>query len=280
MPHATWLAALTLAAGPAPRPAGAGTRAAVRRAGQARRRTSPPGPVAAVDPRHPAGSGRQAAGREATAGAAAGSRPGRGAGRRRRDPRGEFRRLGRLHRPDRPREDLLRPDPAEGAPPKGAQPRPRLPVRVVPAGRERPQRGRARDGLPDRENGPAQAGIGQATYALLTKEQNAWLKNPAEESQAIATMARGQSVTVKAQSQRGNELTDRYSLRASARPSSAPARNAPDRAALFGAFRLRDSRFRRNAPICGLRPDTRRHDLPWRRRSTSPSSTPMRLRSP
>jgi hypothetical protein len=67
-------------------------------------------------------------------------------------------------------------------------------------------------GFPTRENGPAQASIGQATYALLTKEQNAWLKNPAEESQAIAAMARGQNVTVKARSQRGNELTDRYSL--------------------------------------------------------------------
>jgi hypothetical protein len=67
-------------------------------------------------------------------------------------------------------------------------------------------------GFPTRENGPAQASIGQATYALLTKEQNAWLKNPAEEGQAIATMARGQNVTVKVRSQRGNELTDRYSL--------------------------------------------------------------------
>jgi hypothetical protein len=67
-------------------------------------------------------------------------------------------------------------------------------------------------GFPTRENGPAQASIGQATYALLTKEQNAWLKNPAEESQAIAAMARGQNITVKARSQRGNELTDRYSL--------------------------------------------------------------------
>ncbi len=67
-------------------------------------------------------------------------------------------------------------------------------------------------GFSAKENGPAEAAIGGASYALLTKATNAWLKNPAEEGQAIATMARGQSVMVKAQSARGNSLTDRYSL--------------------------------------------------------------------
>lgn len=67
-------------------------------------------------------------------------------------------------------------------------------------------------GFPTNENSPAEATIGQTNYALLTKEQNAWLKNPAEESQAITTMARGQALTVKVQSRKGNQLTDRYSL--------------------------------------------------------------------
>jgi hypothetical protein len=67
-------------------------------------------------------------------------------------------------------------------------------------------------GFPTKEDGPAEASIGTASYALLTKEQNAWLKNPAEEGQAIATMSKGQNITVKAQSRRGNQLTDRYSL--------------------------------------------------------------------
>jgi hypothetical protein len=67
-------------------------------------------------------------------------------------------------------------------------------------------------GFAARENGPAEAAIGSASYALLTKASNAWLKNPAEEGQAIGTMARASSVTVKAQSARGNQLTDRYSL--------------------------------------------------------------------
>jgi hypothetical protein len=62
------------------------------------------------------------------------------------------------------------------------------------------------------DNGPAEALVGNAKYALLTKATDAWLKNPAEEGQAIATMSRGQSVIVKTQSLRGNQLTDRYSL--------------------------------------------------------------------
>ena len=67
-------------------------------------------------------------------------------------------------------------------------------------------------GFLTRENAAAEASIGNAKYDLLTKDQNAWIKNPADESQAITTMARGQNVLVKAQSSRGNQLTDRYSL--------------------------------------------------------------------
>jgi hypothetical protein len=63
------------------------------------------------------------------------------------------------------------------------------------------------------EDGPAEVAVGTTSFALLAKEQNAWLKNPAEEAQAIATMGRGQSLTVKAQSRRGNAVTDRYSLK-------------------------------------------------------------------
>jgi hypothetical protein len=67
-------------------------------------------------------------------------------------------------------------------------------------------------GFTAKENGPAEAAIGTASYALITKATNAWLKNPAEEGQAIATMAKSGSVTVKLQSARGSSLTDRYSL--------------------------------------------------------------------
>ncbi len=67
-------------------------------------------------------------------------------------------------------------------------------------------------GFTAKENGPASAAIGNASYALITKATNAWLKNPAEEGQAIATMARSGTMTVKLQSARGSSLTDRYSL--------------------------------------------------------------------
>ncbi|MGO4706671.1 hypothetical protein AB4072_12955 [Microvirga sp. 2MCAF38] len=67
-------------------------------------------------------------------------------------------------------------------------------------------------GFGAKENAKAEAAIGTTSYALLTQGANAWLKNPAEEGQAIATMSKGQSVLVKAQSGRGNQLTDRYSL--------------------------------------------------------------------
>jgi hypothetical protein len=67
-------------------------------------------------------------------------------------------------------------------------------------------------GFPTKEDGPAEAAIGSTTYALLPKEQNAWLKDPADEDKAIASMMRGADLTVKVQSQRGNQLTDRYSL--------------------------------------------------------------------
>jgi len=67
-------------------------------------------------------------------------------------------------------------------------------------------------GFAAKENGPASASVGNASYELITKASNAWLKNPAEEGQAIATMAKGASLLVKTQSARGSSLTDRYSL--------------------------------------------------------------------
>jgi hypothetical protein len=67
-------------------------------------------------------------------------------------------------------------------------------------------------GYPTKDNGAAEASIGATNYVLLTKEANAWLKNPAEEGQAITTMSRNQALVVKAQSRKGTQLTDRYSL--------------------------------------------------------------------
>jgi hypothetical protein len=67
-------------------------------------------------------------------------------------------------------------------------------------------------GFPTKEGGDAEATIGTTNYALVTKGSNAWVKNPAEEAQVIATMAKGQAMVVKATSARNNPTSDRYSL--------------------------------------------------------------------
>jgi hypothetical protein len=67
-------------------------------------------------------------------------------------------------------------------------------------------------GFATRDGGPAEAVVGTATYGLITKGGNAWIRNPAEESQVIAAFSKGKDVTVKATSGRGNATTDRYSL--------------------------------------------------------------------
>ncbi|CAN1568007.1 hypothetical protein MCEMSEM23_03036 [Rhabdaerophilaceae bacterium] len=55
--------------------------------------------------------------------------------------------------------------------------------------------------------------IGSTTFALLTEDKNAFLKNPAQEAQLLDAMRKGQAVTVKVTSLRGNATTDRYVLR-------------------------------------------------------------------
>jgi Invasion associated locus B (IalB) protein len=67
-------------------------------------------------------------------------------------------------------------------------------------------------GFPTKDGGPAEVTVGPTRYTLVTKGSNAWIRNPAEEGQVIATMSRGQTLTIKATSGRGNQVTDRYSL--------------------------------------------------------------------
>jgi hypothetical protein len=69
-----------------------------------------------------------------------------------------------------------------------------------------------RMGFTTRDGGEAEATIGKASYALLTKGTDAWVRNQAEENQVVAAMTKGQSLVVKATSLRGNASTDRYSL--------------------------------------------------------------------
>ena len=63
-----------------------------------------------------------------------------------------------------------------------------------------------KDGAPD-----AKAEVGKAAFDLVTKGQNAWMKNAAQEAQLIETMKRSGRLTVKAPLGKG-VLSDSYSL--------------------------------------------------------------------
>jgi hypothetical protein len=58
----------------------------------------------------------------------------------------------------------------------------------------------------------AAAEIGQETFALVAKGQNAWVKDTAEEKQLGEAMRKGSRLVVKAPSAKGATLTDSYSL--------------------------------------------------------------------
>ncbi len=67
-------------------------------------------------------------------------------------------------------------------------------------------------GFPAKEGVAAEAKVDDKAYALITKGDKAWLKNPAEEGQFIEALEAGTSLSVKATSGRGNSLTDKYIL--------------------------------------------------------------------
>jgi len=67
-------------------------------------------------------------------------------------------------------------------------------------------------GFSTKDGGAGEATVGTAKFNLVTKDKNAWVKNPAEEAQVVAAMGKAQTLVVKASSARGNQSTDRYSL--------------------------------------------------------------------
>ena len=67
-------------------------------------------------------------------------------------------------------------------------------------------------GFAMKEGGDARAEIGNASFDLIAKGANAWVKNPAEEPQFIEAMKRGSKLIVRAPSIKGNVTTDSYSL--------------------------------------------------------------------
>jgi invasion protein IalB len=67
-------------------------------------------------------------------------------------------------------------------------------------------------GFPSKDGGPAEAVIGDKTFAVVTKGDKAWVRNPAEEPQFVAALREGTDLLVKMTSARGNSLSDKYSL--------------------------------------------------------------------
>jgi hypothetical protein len=67
-------------------------------------------------------------------------------------------------------------------------------------------------GFQMKDGSEASAEIGSATFSLLAKGSNAWVKNPAEEGQFIGAMKKGAKMVVTADSIKGKTTTDTYML--------------------------------------------------------------------
>ncbi len=67
-------------------------------------------------------------------------------------------------------------------------------------------------GFPMKENGGAQARIGNASFDLVAKGANAWIKNPADEAKFVEALQHGGKLVVKAPPVKGAPTTDTYSL--------------------------------------------------------------------
>jgi hypothetical protein len=67
-------------------------------------------------------------------------------------------------------------------------------------------------GFAAKDGSEGSAVIGATSFALVTKGDAAWVKNAAEDAAFVETLRKGQSLTVKATSKKGNESTDRYAL--------------------------------------------------------------------
>jgi hypothetical protein len=67
-------------------------------------------------------------------------------------------------------------------------------------------------GFPMKDGSEATVEIGDASFSLIAKGSNAWVKNPAEEGRLIDAMKKGSKLIVKATSAKGKATTDTYSL--------------------------------------------------------------------
>lgn len=68
-------------------------------------------------------------------------------------------------------------------------------------------------GYATKDNGSASADIDGDGYELVTKGNNAWVKNPAKEKEFVDALKGGSKLVVKAASAKGTSTVDSYSLK-------------------------------------------------------------------
>ncbi len=68
-------------------------------------------------------------------------------------------------------------------------------------------------GFVTKDNGSATADIDGDGYELVTKTQNAWVKDPAREKEFVDLLKGGSKLVIKTPSVKGNLTTDLYSLK-------------------------------------------------------------------
>ena len=65
-------------------------------------------------------------------------------------------------------------------------------------------------------NTDASLAVGTTQFAMYTQNDGAWVKNAADETRLVDTMRKGSEVVVKAQTSRGTQTTDTFSLKGAA----------------------------------------------------------------
>lgn len=67
-------------------------------------------------------------------------------------------------------------------------------------------------GFPTKDASSGEMVLGSTKYTVSTKGTSAWLKNAADDSNAIELMKKNKTMTVKTSSAKGNATTDHYNL--------------------------------------------------------------------
>lgn len=80
-------------------------------------------------------------------------------------------------------------------------------------------------GYPFQDKSEVEVTIGDKSWMLFTRDQNAWAYRPDDDKALVAAIAAGTRMTVKGTSSRGNTTTDTYSL-----SGSSAAHDAIDKA--------------------------------------------------